>query len=67
MFLTAETQKASFIRPFTFPNPNEEDRNQEAERGVWPGGDIMLQGLPNGFGWLGEVHPRTTRRTAVSL
>ena len=21
-----------------------------------PGGDIMVHGLPNGFGWLGEPH-----------
>ncbi len=25
-------------------------------RGVPPGGDIMIHGLPNGWGWLGPIH-----------
>jgi murein L,D-transpeptidase YafK len=24
--------------------------------GVPPGGDIMIHGLPNGFGWMGALH-----------
>jgi len=36
--------------------PNEEDRTQAARRGVSPGGDIMIHGLPNGFGWIGRWH-----------
>lgn len=36
--------------------PNEEDRTQAARRGVSPGGDIMIHGLPNGFGWIGRLH-----------
>ncbi len=29
--------------------PNEEDRRRARERGVSPGGDIMIHGLPNGM------------------
>ncbi|MEI2779728.1 MAG: L,D-transpeptidase family protein [Candidatus Competibacter sp.] len=36
--------------------PNEDDRIQAASRGVSPGGDIMIHGLPNGFGWIGRLH-----------
>ncbi|MBL8252184.1 MAG: L,D-transpeptidase family protein [Candidatus Competibacter sp.] len=36
--------------------PNEDDRIQAASRGVSPGGDIMIHGLPNGFGWVGRLH-----------
>ena len=30
--------------------PDETDRNSAAERGVSPGGDIMIHGLPNNYG-----------------
>lgn len=36
--------------------PNAADRRNAARRGVAPGGDIMIHGLPNGFGWLGPLH-----------
>lgn len=36
--------------------PNEDDRIQTVHRGVSPGGDIMIHGLPNGFGWIGRLH-----------
>ena len=32
------------------------DRAQAQKSGVEPGGDIMVHGLPNGFGWLGSAH-----------
>ena len=38
--------------------PNTEDRRRAARRGVNPGGDIMIHGLPNGQGWLGSGHRR---------
>lgn len=31
--------------------PNAADRAQAKERGVSPGGDIMIHGLPNGMSW----------------
>jgi murein L,D-transpeptidase YafK len=36
--------------------PNAEDRAQAAARGVSPGGDIMIHGLPNGVGWISAEH-----------
>ncbi len=36
--------------------PNAEDRARAAKLGVSPGGDIMIHGLPNGWGWVGHGH-----------
>lgn len=36
--------------------PNVADRADAKARGVPPGGDIMIHGLPNGLGWLGGLH-----------
>ncbi len=36
--------------------PNAEDRRQAKARGVSPGGDVMIHGLPNGFGAVGSLH-----------
>jgi len=36
--------------------PNAADRARAAALGVNPGGDIMIHGLPNGFGWVGQAH-----------
>lgn len=36
--------------------PNEQDQAAAAARGESPGGNIMIHGLPNGWGWLGPLH-----------
>lgn len=36
--------------------PDNADRARAARAGVPPGGDIMIHGLRNGFGWLGPFH-----------
>lgn len=38
----------------SYPEPHEVEAARA--RGVSPGGDIMIHGLPNGSGWLGERH-----------
>ena len=38
--------------------PNAEDRRSAQQRGVPPGGDIMIHGLPNGLSWLNRLHLR---------
>jgi murein L,D-transpeptidase YafK len=38
----------------SYPGP--EDISRAAARGVSPGCDIMIHGLPNGQGWLGTLH-----------
>lgn len=36
--------------------PDKRDRARARERGVSPGGDIMIHGIKNGFGWVGPLH-----------
>lgn len=36
--------------------PNEADRVRAMDAGLDPGGEIMIHGLKNGQGWLGERH-----------
>jgi murein L,D-transpeptidase YafK len=36
--------------------PNELDRERAARLGAAPGGNIMVHGIKNGFGWLGRWH-----------
>jgi murein L,D-transpeptidase YafK len=36
--------------------PNDKDRKRAKELGVSPGGDIMIHGIKNGFGWVGRFH-----------
>lgn len=38
--------------------PNAADRRHARVRGVDPGGEIMIHGLPPGRGWLGAAHRR---------
>lgn len=38
----------------SYPQPD--DAAQATARGVSPGGDIMIHGLPNGMGWMGKLH-----------
>jgi murein L,D-transpeptidase YafK len=36
--------------------PDAQDRDGARRRGLPPGGDIMIHGLPRGLGWLGKFH-----------
>jgi tetratricopeptide (TPR) repeat protein len=36
--------------------PNEKDKKRAKERGVSPGGDIMIHGIKNGLAWVGDLH-----------
>jgi murein L,D-transpeptidase YafK len=38
--------------------PSASDRERARKMGVDPGGDIMIHGLPPGYGWLGASHRR---------
>jgi len=49
--------RSRFHRSLHISYPNDDDRVQARARGVSPGGDIMVHGLPNGFGWLGGSTP----------
>jgi murein L,D-transpeptidase YafK len=48
--------RSSYHRALHISYPNHEDRVQARSRGVSPGGDIMIHGLPNGMGHFGKAH-----------
>lgn len=45
-----------FHRALHISYPNAADRERAAKLGVRPGGEIMIHGLPNGWGKIGETH-----------
>lgn len=47
---------SKFHRALHISYPNAEDRRRARERGVNPGGAIMIHGLPNGRGAIGASH-----------
>jgi murein L,D-transpeptidase YafK len=54
--LDRRNAKSKFYKSIHVSYPNEDDRKRAERRGVDAGGDIMIHGLPNGFGWLGAMH-----------
>ncbi|MGH8528813.1 MAG: L,D-transpeptidase family protein [Nevskiales bacterium] len=50
--LNSRNSRSRFFRSLHISYPNAEDRAQARAQGVSPGGDIMLHGSPNGWGWL---------------
>src|SRR5271169_1385642 len=54
--LDRRNAKSRFYKAIHVSYPNEKDKQRAAQRGVSAGGDIMIHGLPNGFGWLGATH-----------
>ncbi len=54
--LDRRNAKSKYYRSIHISYPNEEDRERARKLGVSPGGDVMVHGLPNGFGWLGATH-----------
>ena len=45
-----------FYRSIHISYPNAQDRARAHKAGVAPGGDVMIHGLPNGYGWLRSGH-----------
>jgi murein L,D-transpeptidase YafK len=43
---------SSYYKAIRVSYPNADDKAQAIERGVSAGGDIMIHGMPNGFGWM---------------
>ncbi len=54
--LDRRNPKSRFYKSIHISYPNEQDRRKAQQLGVDPGGDVMIRGLPNGFGWLGATH-----------
>lgn len=56
--LDYKKEDSSFYRAMHISYPNEEDIKQANNRGVSPGGFIMVHGQRNGFGWLSFLMQR---------
>jgi murein L,D-transpeptidase YafK len=54
--LDRRNPKSRFYRAIHISYPNAEERANAAKRGFSPGGDIMVHGLPNGYGWVRSAH-----------
>ena len=54
--LDRRNAKSRFYKSIYVSYPNDQDKQKASQRGVAAGGDVMIHGLPNGFGWLGAVH-----------
>jgi murein L,D-transpeptidase YafK len=51
-----KNQRSRFHLALRISYPEAADREQARRRGVPPGGDIMIHGLPNGLGWFQRWH-----------
>lgn len=51
-------KKSAYHLALRISYPNTADRASAAARGVAPGSDIMIHGLPNGLGAIGAAHRR---------
>lgn len=47
---------SKFHRSLHISYPNQHDREHARQGNFNPGGDIMIHGMKNGFGWLGQLH-----------
>jgi murein L,D-transpeptidase YafK len=53
--LDSKNVKSAFYRSIHISYPNHQDAAAAKARGVKPGGQIMIHGQKNGFGWLSSV------------
>jgi murein L,D-transpeptidase YafK len=54
--IDAHKEDGAFHRALHISYPTAADSAAAAQRGVKPGGDIMVHGIRNGLGWLGGFH-----------
>ena len=54
--IDAHKLDSAFHRALHISYPSPADSAAAAQRGVKPGGDIMIHGLRNGLGWMGAFH-----------
>ena len=55
-FIDARNKDSRYHISLHLSYPNERDRRRARERGVSPGGDIMIHGIKNGYSSVGELH-----------
>ncbi len=56
--LDYKKKNSSFYKAIHISYPNDEDKRQAKEKGVSPGGQIMIHGQKNGIGWLSFITQR---------
>ncbi len=54
--LDRRNRASRFYRAIHISYPSAADVDSARRAGVAPGGDVMIHGLPNGFGWIGPLH-----------
>ena len=54
--IDGRNKNSAYHRALHVSYPNAEDRRRARERGVSPGGAIMIHGLRNGMGAIGKAH-----------
>ena len=54
--LDRRNEHSHYYRAIHVSYPNADDRARARRLGVSAGGDIMIHGLPNGYGWIGKEH-----------
>jgi murein L,D-transpeptidase YafK len=54
--LDSRNAHSQFYKSIHISYPNPQDRTAARTRGISPGGDIFVHGLPNGYGWIGASH-----------
>lgn len=54
--IDSRNRDSRYHRSLHISYPNENDKKRARERGVSPGGDIMIHGIKNGLGWIGDAH-----------
>lgn len=53
--LDSKNANSKFYKSIHISYPNAQDRENATKRGVLPGGDIMIHGMPNRWGWTSPV------------
>jgi murein L,D-transpeptidase YafK len=54
--LDSRNAHSQFYKSIHISYPNAGDRAAARQKGVSPGGDVFVHGLPNGYSWVGASH-----------
>jgi murein L,D-transpeptidase YafK len=54
--LDSRNPHSQFYKSIHISYPNVGDRAAARQKGVSPGGDVFVHGLPNSYGWVGASH-----------
>jgi murein L,D-transpeptidase YafK len=54
--ISGRNAASAYHKSLRISYPSAADRERARRQGVDPGGDIMIHGLPNGYGYIGAAH-----------